>query len=411
MQPVTAADPYTRPVPPRALLLSGAALLVSVAGAVFFREAMADYGFLVWLLALIPAFLLCHYRGWTRITIVLGSTMALVPLGCVVSVAAGWQMAEWPVFLFIVATYVGLALGWGWFTEVKQVAEEQQETEQELRLTHAHLMKSHADLKLAQWKLIEAEKLEAVGQLAAGVAHEVKNPLMTLLTGTRYLGEHLKIEDDNVRMLLDDMLDAVERANSVITGLLDFSAPRELNLNTADLNELVERSAKMVKHELNKAHVSLRTNLAEDIPELLLDGFKIQQVLVNVFTNAAHATPKGGRIAARTYRTDSVVLGAAAEAEGLLESGREMVVLEVDDTGTGIAPEQLSKLYDPFFTTKPTGKGTGLGLAVTRQIVDMHGGKIDIRNRDEGGARVTIVFNVPEEATDGGQEANTAGGR
>jgi signal transduction histidine kinase len=322
---------------------------------------------------------------------------------------AAWELADWPILLFIISTYIGLALGWGWFGEVRQVAEEQQETKKELRLTHAHLRRSHADLKLAQWKLIEAEKLEAVGQLAAGVAHEVKNPLMTLLTGTRYLKEHAKIEDENVRMLLDDMLDAVERADSVITGLLDFSAPRELELRPTDLNDLVKRSAKLVQHELNRAHVSLRTELAKDIPPLMLDGFKIQQVLVNLFTNAAHATPKGGVIVMRTCRTDSVVYGADSAQDGVLESGRDMVILQVDDTGTGIAPEQLSKLYDPFFTTKPTGKGTGLGLAVTRQIVDMHGGKIDIRNRDTGGARVTVVFNVLEEVTDGEQEAHTAG--
>ncbi len=408
MATVAAVDPYARPVPPRALALSGAALVVALVGAVFFKDAVAEYGFLVWLLAIIPAFLLCHYRGWNGITAVLGSAMALLSSAYVVSVLAGWQLLEWPVFVFIVATYVGLALGWGWFGEVRQVAEVQQETQQALRLTHAHLKKSCADLQLAQWKLIEAEKLEAVGQLAAGVAHEVKNPLMTLLTGTRYLAEHVKFEDENVRVLLDDMQDAVERADSVITGLLDFSAPRDLAPRPTDLNELVERSTKMVKHELDKAHVSLELEREEKLPLLSLDGFKIQQVLVNVFTNAAHATPKGGRIVARTYRTQTVVLGAEGEAGGVVESGRDMVVLEVDDTGTGIEPEQISKLYDPFFTTKPTGKGTGLGLAVTRQIVDRHGGKIDIRNRDEGGARVTVVFNVPEEATDGGQEAHSA---
>ena len=411
MLTLTAVDPYAQSIPPRALVLSGAALIVSVAGAVFFKESMAEYGFFLWLLAIIPAFLLCYYRGWTRIMIVLGAAMALLSVSYAVSIVLGWQLADWPVFVLIIAAYIGLAFGWGWFGEVKTVAEERQGVQKELRLTHAHLRKSHADLQLAQWKLIEAEKLEAVGQLAAGVAHEVKNPLMTLLTGTRYLAEHLPIEDEDVKMLLDDMLDAVERADSVISGLLDFSAPRELILQMSDLNELVERSANMVKHEMNKAHVSLRLELGENVPQLMLDGFKIQQVLVNVLTNAAHATPKGGKIVARTYRTDAVVLGAEGEEDGLLESGRNMVVLEVDDTGTGIAADQLLKLYDPFFTTKPTGKGTGLGLAVTRQIVDMHGGKIDIRNRDKGGARVTVVFNVPEEETDGGQEAHPAGGR
>ncbi len=409
MQSVATTDRYARPIPLRAFFISATAFVVAFIGSVFFRETVAEYGYLMWLLAVIPAFLLCHYRGWSGITLVLGSAMALLTSAYVVCMLAGWEMAEWPVFLFIVAIYIGLALGWGWFREVRQVAEQQQETKHELRLTHAHLRKSHTDLKLARWKLIEAEKLEAVGQLAAGVAHEVKNPLMTLLTGTRYLSEHVPIENSDVRLLLKDMLDAVERADSVITGLLDFSAPRELELRLTDFNELVEKSAKMVKHELNKAHVSLSMHLAKDVPRLMLDGFKIQQVLVNVFTNAAHATPKGGNILARTYRTGRVVLGGNDRVDGVVESGREMVVLEVDDTGIGIEPEQLSKLYDPFFTTKPTGKGTGLGLAVTRQIVDMHHAKIDISNRDEGGARVAIVFNVPGGATHDGEETHSAG--
>ena len=314
MEAATTQDPYAQPIPARALIISLLALIVSVSGSMFFNAAMSEYGFLLWLLAIIPAFLLCYYRGWTRIMIVLGSAMALISIAYAISIAMGWQLADWPVFMFIVATYIGLALGWGWFTEVKTVAGERQDARQELRLTHAHLMQSHADLKLAQWKLIEAEKLEAVGQLAAGVAHEVKNPLMTILTGTRYLSEHLEIKDDDVRVLLDDMLYAVERANSVITGLLDFSAPRELKLAPNDLNKLANQSAKMVKHELDKAHVSLTVTLADDIPELDLDGFKIQQVLVNVLTNAAHATPKGGKITVQTFRSDKSFLNYITRA-------------------------------------------------------------------------------------------------
>ena len=128
-----------------------------------------------------------------------------------------------------------------------------------------------------------------------------------------------------------------------------------------------------------------------------------------VLTNAGHATPKGGKIVARTYLADESAFEGESDGAGAEEVARNMVILEVDDTGTGIPNEQSMKLYDPFFTTKPKGKGTGLGLSVTRQIVDMHGGKIDIRNRDNGGARVTVGFYVPEEATDGGQEAHSAG--
>ena len=99
----TAPDPYARPVPFRALVLSGAALIVSVIGSAFFHESMAEYGFLLWLLAIIPAFLLCYYRGWGRIMLVLGAAMALISLAYVVSILLGWQLADWPVFLFIIS--------------------------------------------------------------------------------------------------------------------------------------------------------------------------------------------------------------------------------------------------------------------------------------------------------------------
>jgi len=202
---------------------------------------------------------------------------------------------------------------------------------------------------------------------------------MTLLTGVHYLMQHVPTTDEGVKTLLEDMHDAVKRADAVIMGLLDFSAPRELVLAPADLNTVVQRSAGMVKHEVTRARVTLDLALGTDLPPLALDVFKLQQVLVNVLTNAAHATPPGGRITARTYCRDSVT------------------ILEVDDTGSGIPKEALGKLFDPFFTTKPAGKGTGLGLAVARQIVEMHGASIDIGNRPEGGARVTIAFTVLKE--------------
>ena len=129
MQTATTQDPYAQPIPVRALVISLLALIVSVAGSMFFTESMAEYGFLLWLLAIIPAFLLCYYRGWTRIMIVLGSAMALISIAYAISISLGWQLVDWPVFVFIVATYIGLALGWGWFTEVKTVAEERQDAQ------------------------------------------------------------------------------------------------------------------------------------------------------------------------------------------------------------------------------------------------------------------------------------------
>lgn len=398
-------------VPPRALAISGAALLVSLAAAVLFPQGMLDYGFLVWLLPMIPAFLLCHYRGWNRLMVMLGAGMALLSMGHAVAEPLGVELPEWSFFGFVMAAYIGIALGAGWFSEVREAVQERRAAEMELRKAYLDLRKSHTDLQLAQWKLIESEKLEAVGQLAAGVAHEVKNPLMTLLTGVAYLRQQVPHGDGALKTLLDDMQEAVKRADAVITGLLDFSAPRELTLAPADLNSVIERSAGLVKLEVTKARVALRLELEATLPVLALDTFKLQQVLINLFTNAAHATPPGGTITARTYRGRRRVVNQAPGRGGPqeLNPGDEVIILEVDDTGTGIPEHALSKLFSPFYTTKPAGKGTGLGLAVTRQIVEMHRGSIHVGNRPQGGARVTITFDLPREGSHHGEKAHSAG--
>ncbi|MFB3104490.1 MAG: nitrogen regulation protein NR(II), partial [Pseudomonadales bacterium] len=264
---------------------------------------------------------------------------------------------------------------------------ERKRAEEQLQGTYRELQQSHLDLQATQLQVIEADKLESMGQLAAGIAHEVKNPLMTLLTGVKFLSKFLPDQTEQVTHLLADMSDAVSRADSVIKGLLDFSAPHKLDRSPKDLNPIVERSLSLVKHELDRSQVTVVKELAKDIPPLLLDSFKIQQVLVNIVTNAVHATPPGGTVTTRTSVRPLTLIsgGTVNDAAGQRNNGKRAVFLEVDDTGSGIPDERLSKIFDPFFTTKPAGKGTGLGLSVARQIVEMHGASIDIRNGNEGG--------------------------
>lgn len=296
-------------------------------------------------------------------------------------------------FLNALMTYVAYALDNArLLDEALQSAKQLKEVveDQELRLT------------VAQKQMLQAEKLESVGRLAAGVAHEVKNPLMTLLTGVKYLSQHVPTHDENVALLLEDMRHAVKRADAVIKGLLDLSAPRELDMTAEDLNPIVEQSLLLVKHELDEAQIRIVKELGENLPVAMLDSFKVQQVLVNIFTNASHAMPDGGTLTVKTFLRPA---GAGSKGDGYVGRG-DGVVAEVDDTGTGISEDKLKKVFDPFFTTKPTGKGTGLGLSVTRQIVGMHGGWIDIRNRDGGGVRATIMFQLHGEGNGGGEEAH-----
>jgi PAS domain S-box-containing protein len=293
--------------------------------------------------------------------------------------------------------------------------------EKELLHTMAALKSSHEELIQAQLQLIQAEKLESVGRLAAGVAHEVKNPLAILLMGLDYLkgacGRGLGGEaedrapagdDDTVGTVIGAMRDAVERADTIVRGLVDFSANRQLNLVAQDVEGVIAQSLVLVKHELTNAHVTVLQerracgDAREEsrLPTVTLDTTKIQQVFVNLFMNAIHAMTDGGTLTVRAYaRRLTEAERETARDEGSRQAerfrvGDEVVIVEVDDTGTGIPPDKIGKIWDPFFTTKTTGRGTGLGLSVTRKIVELHDGSIVIANREGGGVRVTLMFHA-----------------
>ncbi len=245
------------------------------------------------------------------------------------------------------------------------------------------LQKSHDDLKATQWQLIEATKLESIGRLAAGVAHEVKNPLMTLTMVADYLGQVVPATEPEAAPMLQDMRDAIQRANRVISELLEFSRPGALTFQPEDFHALVDQALSLVKLETTRHHIEVVRQFAPALAALPLDKNKMEQVLVNVFMNAIQAMPQGGTLAIRTF--------AAPAGPG----GSPVLTAEIDDTGPGIPDAYLTKVFDPFFTTKPAGQGTGLGLCVAQQIIQLHGGTITLRNRAEGGARVTIVLNLP----------------
>jgi PAS domain S-box-containing protein len=257
--------------------------------------------------------------------------------------------------------------------------------------TMEQLKTSHEALIQAQLQLIQAEKLESVGRLAAGVAHEVKNPLAIMLMGLTYLaeGSHRDLAAD--QEVMRAMRDAIHRANLIVRGLVDFSANHTLDAVPQDLNAMIRRSLLLVKHELTGNHIEAVTELDTSIPQVLLDPNKIQQVFVNLFMNAIQAMHATGTLTVRTY---------SRPAESPEDPQESVVIAEVDDTGPGIPPDKVSKVFDPFFTTKAAGRGTGLGLTVVQKIVELHDGIVCICNCYENtlegsvctGARVTITF-------------------
>ncbi|MEA3211653.1 MAG: hypothetical protein QOE70_4710 [Chthoniobacter sp.] len=262
----------------------------------------------------------------------------------------------------------------------------------------ADLTRSHEELKSAQMQLIQAEKLQSIGRLAAGIAHEVKNPLALLQMGLHCLADPKTMAQGEAAGILKEMEDAVTRANSVIGDLLDFSSPKDLELRTAEVNPLIQQALRFVRHDLMHGKIRVVTHLQENLQPCSIDRSKLEQVFVNVFTNACHAMPARGTLTITTGEkiAGSEVVELPGENQNPLRPGDRVVFIEVADTGTGIAPDQLSKIFDPFFTTKPEGQGTGLGLAVCRKIVDLHGGYLTVRNGPEIGAIVEILLRPAE---------------
>jgi signal transduction histidine kinase len=259
--------------------------------------------------------------------------------------------------------------------------------------TNRKLIEAHEQLKAAQAQLIEAEKLTSVGRLAAGVAHEVRNPLAIVEMGIGFLSGQSGSEASKV--VLDEMKEAVDRANHVINELMDLAAPRELGMRVADLNALLEKSLEALRDRLEQAGIVVRKNLAPGLPACHVDTSKIEQVFLNVLANASDAMAGGGTltVASSINGTGCAAAFNAGDRSGArVLAGNKAVVIEVTDTGPGIAPENLTKLFEPFFSTKPTGKGMGLGLTVARKIVELHFGKIEVANREGGGAKVTMTF-------------------
>lgn len=373
-------------VPLRALALSLLTLAAAITAAVVSPETLLDQEALASGLALIPALLLAHHRRWSVVSTLLG--VGLVALTIVHLAPPLFGVSpEVPIpTMFVVAPYIAVVLSAGWLGEVRRY---------------------QAELKATQLQLIQSDKLDSIGRMTAGIAHEVKNPLMMILVGTKILSKRLVNADDTTRQILQDMSDAVARADRIIGGLLSYSRDGGLDLEPADLNATIETSLLFVKHELDKVQIAVVKDLDPSIPTLKLDGFKMQQVFINLLMNAIHAIGQDGDIrVSSSVQTLAAGRGVGYRRTDRYVPGERVAVIRIEDSGPGIPEEHLSKLFDPFFTTKPVGRGTGLGLAVCRQIVEMHRGSIEVGNREGRGAQATVILRLEhpeddyEKATD-----------
>lgn len=278
---------------------------------------------------------------------------------------------------------------------------ERKRDEEEMMKLNNDLVEANQHLRAAQEQLIQAEKMESVGRLAAGVAHEVKNPLAMLGMGLEILDQEIPGDSEKGKGAIERMRRAVDRAKEIIRGMVDFSSAHQLQKQVRDVHKLINESLTLTKYEFRKGNIEVVREYADELPPVQVDATKIEQVLVNLFINATHAMEGGGtlRIRTRFEKLRGVVRDEGVRTKGHLREGDPVVVIEVIDSGEGIPEDKLGKIFDPFFTTKPTGVGTGLGLSVARKIIELHDGLFTLGNHEDGGACATIILKAETTET------------
>ena len=240
------------------------------------------------------------------------------------------------------------------------------------------------------------------GQPAAGFCHHPLALHGQFGSGARQVTAAKPQEDawteerEPLRWLLDAVPEAIyvkdteSRADAIVRDLLYRSAAKQLEPQAEDLNAVIQHSLWLVNFELTRSRISLAPELAADLPPVRLDKAKMEQVFINLFMNAIQAMPLGGMLSVKTSATRLNETLRPDAASGCFRAGDVVVVTEIQDTGMGIPEGKLPRVFEPF--TKPTGVGTGLGLPVTKQIIDLHGGMIDIQPASTGGVRVTLMI-------------------
>ena len=241
----------------------------------------------------------------------------------------------------------------------------------ELQAEIAERKRAEEELRRTQAQLVQSARMAAVGELAAGVAHELNNPLTPVL-GLAEFVLRKDCLDDAARKDLTIIVAEARRAREIVLNLLDFARQTEPNRQQADINQLVRETMALIRSHLESNGIVVEEHYDPGLPLLLLDTTRLKQVWFNLFVNALQAMPQGGRLVVTTERQDG------------------NVVVRVADTGVGIPVGVLPHIFEPFYTTRPVGQGTGLGLSVSLGIVRDHEGAIEVDSREGKGTTFTV---------------------
>ncbi|MDK1118773.1 MAG: GAF domain-containing protein [Anaerolineae bacterium] len=250
-----------------------------------------------------------------------------------------------------------------------------QENVRKLRQTQQELQSRIESQLEAERRLIQAEKLAAVGEMAAGIAHELNNPLTTVNGFTEIVLDEIPKDSKN-RSDLELVLQEARRARDVVRRLLDFSRRSESERTKADINEILNDVLSLTNHLMQSSAVELDVSLEENLPWVSIDRNQMKQVFLNLIHNAIQAMPSGGQLLIKSAT--------------LLHEGRKWVTASVSDSGEGIVPEAQARIFEPFFTTKSNEGGTGLGLSITFGIVSDHGGDIEVFSKIRKGSKFIV---------------------
>jgi len=238
------------------------------------------------------------------------------------------------------------------------------------------LNKATEALRKNRDRLVRAERMSAVGEMSASIAHEIRNPLVAIGGFTRYILKRIP-EDDPNRHYLDIIVNEVDRLENILTGVLDFVRTVKVHRVPSEINQIIRQVFEVLEPEIVETSIEPKLELSDNLPQLLVDPDRLRQVLINVYRNAIQAMPQGGVLTVRSFERD------------------DRVLLEVEDTGIGMSDPENVKIFDPFYTSKHTG--LGLGLTISSQILKIHGGSISTRAGKDRGTVIVIEIPVKQD--------------